>query len=63
MQIAPPPGQAPLALDHGAIRATTADTELLVLAAVIAAKAVFSPGFNYSESSVMTFDLQDALVR
>ncbi|RYY94189.1 MAG: Y-family DNA polymerase [Comamonadaceae bacterium] len=44
------------------LRRPTADTALLVQAAVMAVKAAFRPGFNYSKAGVMLLDLQDAAV-
>ncbi|MBU2286880.1 MAG: Y-family DNA polymerase [Gammaproteobacteria bacterium] len=40
------------------LRRPTADTSLIVQAAVAAVKAAFKPGFNYSKAGVMLLDLQ-----
>ncbi|RZA12699.1 MAG: DUF4113 domain-containing protein [Proteobacteria bacterium] len=45
------------------LRRPTADTALIIQAAVMAVKAAFKPGFNYSKAGVMLLDLQDASVQ
>ncbi|RYX92192.1 MAG: Y-family DNA polymerase [Comamonadaceae bacterium] len=45
------------------LRRPTCDTALIVQAAVMAVKAAFKPGFNFSKAGVMLLDLQDASVQ
>ena len=45
------------------LRRPTADTALIVQAAVAAVKAIFRPGFNYSKAGVMLLDLQAGSVQ
>jgi len=40
------------------LRRPTADTNLLVAAAVAGLKAIYKPGYNYSKAGVMLLDLQ-----
>ena len=44
------------------LRRPTADTPLLVQAAVRGLQAIYRPGFNYTKAGVMLLDLQDASV-